>query len=50
MTTKCTKFLFCWYVVAAYIDNTFNTNRNNRKLVLQNISKGNTLTESTSDN
>ena len=39
MTTKCTKFLFCWYVVAAYIDNTFNTNRNNRKLVLQNICK-----------
>jgi len=39
MTTKCTKLLFCWYVVTSYIDNTLNTNRNNRKLVFQKISK-----------
>ena len=39
MTTKCTQFLFCWYVVATYIENTFNTNTSNPKLVFQKISK-----------
>jgi len=39
MISKCTKFLFCWYVVTSYIDNTLNTNRNDPKLVFQNIFK-----------
>jgi hypothetical protein len=39
MTTKCTEYLISWYIVAAYIDNTLNTTRNNRKLVYLKISK-----------
>ena len=37
MTTKCTKFVYCLYLVATYIDidNTVNTNTNNRELVLK---------------
>jgi len=38
MATKCTKFLFCRYVVTSYIDNTHNTNRKIHKLVFQKIS------------
>jgi hypothetical protein len=51
LTTKYTKFLFCWYVVTTNIDNTLNTNRNNLKLFLQKINpKETTLTENTSYN
>ena len=35
MATKCTKLLFCWYVVTSYIDDTLKTNRNNPKLIFQ---------------
>ena len=48
MTTKCTKFFYCLYLVATYIDNIVNTNTNNPKLVLKK-SKRNALTEITLD-